>query len=129
MSGQTPSQTVGPFFHPGLVRPGQEVLVDEQTRGQRIVIEGTVSDGAGAPVPDAVLGIWQADASGVYDHPADPRRAQVDPHFAGFGRAPTGDDGRYRFKTVKPDGFIQKPYQMTSLREKIRAVLAADRIP
>ena len=102
MMDQTPSQTVGPFFHIGLARERQDVLVDEETRGQRILIKGRVTDGEGNAVPDAVLEIWQADAGGVYDHPADPRRADADPHFAGFGRAPTDDDGRYRFKTVKP---------------------------
>jgi CheY-like chemotaxis protein len=34
-----------------------------------------------------------------------------------------------RFKTVKPDGFIQKPYQLNSLREKIIGVLAEDSVP
>ena len=116
MSSQTPSQTVGPFFHVGLIRAGQELLVSERIRGQRILVQGRVLDGAGAPVPDAMLEIWQADASGVYNHPADPRRAQADPEFLGFGRAPTDPNGEYQFKTVKPgrvpgiDGQQQAPH-------------------
>ena len=46
--------------------------------------------------------IWQADAQGIYNHPADPRHAQADPHFHGFGRSGTADGGRFWFKTIKP---------------------------
>jgi protocatechuate 3,4-dioxygenase alpha subunit len=100
---QTPSQTVGPFFDFGLfTRPALNVLVDDQTKGQRIAIRGQVVDGAGSPVPDAMLEIWQADADGFFNHPADPNHAQADPHFRGFGRADTVDGGRYSFTTVKP---------------------------
>lgn len=98
---QTPSQTVGPFFHDALIRSGQEVLVDAETQGRRIVLTGAVLDGDGAPIPDAMIEIWQADAQGVYKHPADPRHAQADRHFAGFGRSGT-QSGAYRFLTVKP---------------------------
>ena len=52
---QTGSQTVGPFFHDGLMFGGEHVLVNEKTTGARILIEGTVYDGDGAPVPDALV--------------------------------------------------------------------------
>ena len=99
---QTGSQTVGPFFHDGLIFGGENVLMDAKTRGERILIEGTVFDGDGIPVPDAVIEIWQADANGFFNHPADPNRAQADPHFHGFGRSDTTDGGTYHFRTVKP---------------------------
>jgi protocatechuate 3,4-dioxygenase alpha subunit len=102
VSNQTPSQTVGPFFHVGLIRPDQEILVNEHTRGQRILIRGRVIDGAGASVPDAILEIWQADAGGIFNHPADPRQADADPHFFGFGRAGTDDNGEFWLKSIKP---------------------------
>jgi protocatechuate 3,4-dioxygenase alpha subunit len=99
---QTPSQTVGPFFHFGLfTRDDHHVLVTDQTRGERILLVGQVIDGDGAPIPDAMLEIWQADAGGHFDHPADPDHALADPHFRYFGRSATTDGG-YQFKTVKP---------------------------
>ncbi len=99
---QTGSQTVGPFFHYGLIFGGENVLVNEQTQGEHILLEGTVYDGDGEPVPDALVEIWQADADGHFNHPADPARTQADPHFPGFGRSDTTDNGRYHFRTVKP---------------------------
>ena len=99
---QTASQTVGPFFHYGLFFGDEHLLVNEQTAGERILLAGTVYDGSGAPVPDAMVEIWQADAGGHFNHPADPQRTEADPHFRGFGRANTTDSGRYHFRTVKP---------------------------
>jgi protocatechuate 3,4-dioxygenase alpha subunit len=98
----TPSQTVGPFFHGGLIREGLNVLVRQETQGPRLRIEGHVYDGAGAPVTDAVVEIWQANAGGRYHHPLDQRPIALDPAFVGFGRAATDDHGFFWFETVKP---------------------------
>jgi len=108
--GITPSQTVGPFFHYGLT-PGQAyanvpVSADGRvaapgTPGEAIVLTGRVIDGAGDPVPDAMLEIWQADAEGRYAHPRDGRGRQSN-SFLGFGRSDTTAEGVYRFDTVKP---------------------------
>jgi len=100
--GQSPSQTIGPFFHPALVREGGNVLVNEKTRGERIRLAGRVIDGKGSGVDDALLEIWQPDANGFFAHPADPNADDADPHFAGFGRAGTDEEGRYAFHTIKP---------------------------
>jgi protocatechuate 3,4-dioxygenase alpha subunit len=100
--GQTASQTVGPFFHLGMVADGENDLVSLGTHGERIGIRGTVRDGSGEPVSDALLEIWQADARGIYPHPEDPRSAEADPNFGGFGRSATDEQGAYRFNTVKP---------------------------
>jgi protocatechuate 3,4-dioxygenase, alpha subunit len=108
---QTPSQTVGPFFAYGLT-PEQygypfrslagPSLVDSDTPGERIRITGRVLDGAGNPVPDAMLEIWQADGEGRYAHPADTRGSNL--RFKGFGRCGTGTDpeSRFAFETIKP---------------------------
>lgn len=100
---QTPSQTVGPFFHYGLfTKADQNVLVNDDTKGRRIIIKGQVTDGEGNPVPDAVLEIWQADSQGYYNHAADPNQTKADPNFKNFGRADTVNNGMYTFSTVKP---------------------------
>jgi protocatechuate 3,4-dioxygenase alpha subunit len=93
MAGQTPSQTVGPFFHDGLIRADGAVLVGEATEGERILIVGRVLDGDGRPVPDAMVEIWQADSAGRYG---------ADSEFIGFGRGATGEDGAFRFLTIRP---------------------------
>jgi protocatechuate 3,4-dioxygenase, alpha subunit len=99
----TPSQTVGPFFFLGLDRPDWNDLTRGHPQGERIVIEGRVLDGDGAPVPDAVVEIWQANAAGRYAHPEDQQTDKpLDPNFRGFGRSATDAEGRFRFTTVKP---------------------------
>ena len=102
--GLTSSQTVGPFFHPALLRDDcrRNVLVQPGTAGDRIRIEGHVYDGEGAPVPDALVEIWQANSFGRYNHPLDRRELPLEPDFTGFGRTGTDDDGRYWFETIKP---------------------------
>jgi protocatechuate 3,4-dioxygenase alpha subunit len=99
---QTPSQTVGPFFHYALPYQAGPYLVGEQTQGERITVEGRVTDGDGLPVTDALIEIWQANAAGRYDHPEDEQDKPLDAAFSGFGRAPTDEDGTFRFYTVKP---------------------------
>ena len=100
--GQTPSQTVGPFFHFGLPYDGDNNLVANGALGEKITLEGRVTDGAGEPVPDVMIEIWQANAVGKYDHPEDTQDKPVDEGFHGFGRCATDKDGIYRFQTVKP---------------------------
>lgn len=84
----TPSQTVGPFFAGCLLREDMRchnVLATEDTEGTPIRITGRVIDGDGQTVPDAVLEIWQADAAGHYNHPADIQEAPVEAAFKGWG--------------------------------------------
>jgi protocatechuate 3,4-dioxygenase, alpha subunit len=99
---QTPSQTVGPFFKPAMIRAGQESLITPKTRGERITIEGRVLDGDSAAVSDAMIELWQANTDGHYDHPDDSQEKLLDPYFQGFGRAATDEHGRFRFYTIKP---------------------------
>ena len=99
-SGQTPSQTVGPFFGYALPYPGgPDVRAPSQPDAIRV--HGVVSDGAGEPIPDAIVEIWGADAAG---RPSTERGSfHRDPHgFAGFGRAAVDRDGHYSFTTIKP---------------------------
>lgn len=97
----TPSQTVGPYLHIGLTWPDGAFAVREGTPGA-LWIRGTVHDGAGEPVTDALVETWQADPNGRFDHPDDPRGAVSYPGFRGFGRCPTDDAGRFAILTLKP---------------------------
>jgi protocatechuate 3,4-dioxygenase alpha subunit len=112
--GQTPSQTVGPFFAYGLT-PEQYnypfrslaggAMANDDAEGARIRIVGQVFDGAGDLIPDALIELWQANAHGRYNHPADDRRDnRLDPGFKGFGRCGTGTrpDNAFVFDTIKP---------------------------
>ena len=120
---QTPSQTAGPYVHIGCmpnfagitgvygVDLGQGMITGK-AQGQHISVTGTVFDGMGAPLRDAVVEIWQADANGRLAPAPD-----ADPHFTGFGRAACDQDtGLFRFGTVKPgsvpfgDGRVQAPH-------------------
>lgn len=96
----TPGQTIGPFYGYALPFDGDSELVPQSFPGA-IRFHGTVVDGAGAPVPDALLEIWQADADGSVPqaHGSLHRDGWT---FTGWGRAATDDAGHYSFTTVEP---------------------------
>ena len=100
----TSSQTIGPFFHDGMLRNDarRQVLVAPETAGVRIRLEGYFYDGDGQGVPDAMIEIWQANHYGRYHHPADRRAAPLDPTFNGFGRCGSDATGLYWFETIRP---------------------------
>ncbi len=79
-------------------------------QGQLILVTGRVLDPAGKPVRNAVLEIWQANASGKYIHELDPSPSPIDPNFLGAGRVMTDGLGRYRLLTIKP-GSYAVPYE------------------
>jgi protocatechuate 3,4-dioxygenase alpha subunit len=116
----TGSQTVGPFFHLGMVYLERENLVPEGVPGERITIRGKVFDGDGNVVPDAVLEIWQADSAGQYASEI-PARSSGGTRFLGFGRVETNDEGEFHFTTIKPgrvqsaDGPTQAPHIVVTL--------------
>jgi len=127
----TPSQTVGPFFAYGLAPKGRakwdpngtyswketvgDNLVTPDATGERIHIEGRITDGDGMPINDAMIEIWQADSQGRYASPAD-TRARPNTKFKGFGRSATDKDGVFGFDTIKPgavpgpNGKMQAPH-------------------
>ena len=128
VTGITPSQTVGPFFKYGLTPSRQYAwndaftanLVTPDASGDRIRVEGTVYDGDGAPVPDCMLEVWQADAQGRFSDPQD-QRALPNTAFRGFGRCGTDGEGRFSFDTIKPgsvpdpDGKPQAPHLLLAV--------------
>ena len=96
----TPGQTVGPFFGYALPFDRDNELVPPG-RPSAIRLHGRVSDGAGQPVPDALLELWQLDESGhVVQREGSLRRDGWT--FTGWGRASTDDNGAYRFSTLRP---------------------------
>lgn len=125
---ETPSQTAGPYVHIGLLPNftgiegifasdlGSGRTVSSATKGERIIIRGCVIDGTGAPIKDALIEIWQADADGLYSSPAE-MRGDADPHFSGWARCPAHmETGEFEFHTIKPgrvpyfDGRLQAPH-------------------
>lgn len=117
----TSSQTVGPYFRIGLRWLNRDNLVGEGVSGERVTIQGRVFDGDGAPVRDAILEIWQANAHGRYDHPEDTQAKLLEPGFKGYGRVPVTDEGMFRFATIKPgpvpgpQGKDQAPHLVVSV--------------
>lgn len=119
--GITPSQTIGPFFAYALTPRayGRSELATEQVAaegvaGERIRIEGVVYDGDGAPVGDAMIEIWQADAQGRFN-------TSGNAGFTGFGRAEASAEGGFHFETIRPgalpgpDGRMQAPHLSVSV--------------
>lgn len=113
----TPSQTVGPYLSIGLTWPDGGDVVPAGAPGA-IVISGRLYDGLGNPVPDGMIETWQADVTGRFPHPDDPRGTcdPTPPGFRGFGRAATDAEGEFRLVTVKPgslptpDGRTEAPH-------------------
>lgn len=100
----TPSQAEGPFYPVQLPQDHDHDLLRNgdlrYTAGQPAWLDGQVLDPEGKPVAGAVVEIWQCDQDGHYHHPGD--RGRADPSFQGFGRVRVGQDGRYRFRTIRP---------------------------
>ncbi len=107
----TPSEVTGPIFGHERVGSLDHDLTrqhDGEPIGQRIIVTGRVLDAGGRPVPDTLVEIWQANASGRYRHPRDDWPGTIDPNFTGAGRAATDADGHYRFVTVRPGAYPWK---------------------
>ncbi|MDW4496432.1 protocatechuate 3,4-dioxygenase subunit alpha [Sulfitobacter sp. D35] len=124
---ETPSQTAGPYVHIGCTPNFSGIsnvyaedlghrMITGDVGGERITVTGTVYDGAGQALKDALIEIWQADANGLFHAPGE-TRGTPDPNFFGWGRAASDmETGAYRFETVKPgrvpaaDGALQAPH-------------------
>ncbi|CVI57629.1 protocatechuate 3,4-dioxygenase subunit alpha [Agrobacterium leguminum] len=111
---ETASQTAGPYVHIGCTPNfvgiegvfekdlGSGPLYNDRACGERISVRGTVYDGAGMALKDALIEIWQADTDGYYNSPSE-TRGKADPNFIGWGRSPGDmDTGEFVFETIKP---------------------------
>ena len=103
----TPRQSRGPFYPSEFPFDQDNDLVHVEgrsspARGEVVVVRGHVYDEHGRPATDTRVEIWQCDANGRYHHPRDRRNVPLDENFQGWGRFETADDGRYRFRTIRP---------------------------
>jgi protocatechuate 3,4-dioxygenase, beta subunit len=106
----TPNLTPGPFYP--VIKPLEKdadltVVAGRggRAQGQVIHVVGQVRNRNGDPVRNARVELWQANASGRYDHPSDPNTAPLDPNFQGYGEQLTDDNGHFHFKTIKPGAY------------------------
>lgn len=123
---ESPSQTAGPYVHIGCTPNfagidiyGGDLGATMKTgpvKGEEITIRGTVHDGTGTPLRDAMIEIWQPDADGLFNS-AHETRGKADQNFTGWGRAASDmESGQFTFHTVKPgrvpfpDGRMQAPH-------------------
>lgn len=110
----TPKQTKGPFYPVAdqiarqLDKDADLIAVEGQpdiAKGQIVIVEGKLTDQHCVPVAGALVEIWQACASGRYNHPSDPNKAELDPNFQYWGKSVTDADGVYRFRTLIPGSY------------------------
>jgi len=103
----TPRQAKGPFYPVELPLDQDNDLVrvtgrSGVARGEILDVTGTLTDERGNPLKGTRIEIWQVNAFGRYHHPGDTQDKPWDPDFQGFGRTITDEQGRYRFRTVRP---------------------------
>jgi protocatechuate 3,4-dioxygenase alpha subunit len=113
----TANQPIGPFFHFALT-PDKSAgsMAGPETKGERVRLVCRLLDRDGGPVTNGMIELWQADAEGKYNHPADRQAKIPDPSFRGFGRLASDENGLCVFQTVRPgrvsgwDGKLQAPH-------------------
>jgi protocatechuate 3,4-dioxygenase beta subunit len=110
----TPEQPLGPFYPRVLPADRDSDLVQirgraEMAQGTALYLDGSVTDGNGAPVTGALVEIWQCDVHGKYLRPADDSPGARDENFQGYGQARTDASGSYAFRTIRPVAYSGRP--------------------
>jgi len=104
---------LGPFYPVGELPQSADLTTvpgrSGRAEGQVLNVMGRVLNLSGEPVRNARIEVWQANANGRYSHPSDTNPAPLDPNFEGAALLTTDQDGRYRFKTVKPAAYPAGP--------------------
>jgi protocatechuate 3,4-dioxygenase, beta subunit len=108
--GRTPSQATGPFYPLDKPLDADADLTfvkgrQHRAQGQVVHVSGRVLNSAGVPIKGARIEIWQANTHGRYAHAGDDNPAPLDPGFEGYADLRTDEEGRYRFKTIKPGAY------------------------
>lgn len=101
----------GPFYPDGPIPETSDLLGPQPPPGQILHLLGRVVDRSCAPIPGALVEIWQCDAGGQYDHPRAPKTKPLEKNFRYFGSARAGVDGSFRFRTIRP-----APYRVFGLQ-------------
>jgi protocatechuate 3,4-dioxygenase, beta subunit len=104
----TLSEETGPVFGDRALGEHDHDLTRQhpgEPLGERIIVSGRVLGPDGKPLRGQLVEIWQANAAGRYAHAVDDHDAPLDPNFSGGGRCLTGEDGEYRFITIKPGAY------------------------
>jgi protocatechuate 3,4-dioxygenase beta subunit len=113
---RTPDQILGPFFPLSELPQTSDLTTvpgrSRRAEGQVLNVIGRIMNLAGEPVRRAKVEVWQANTHGRYTHPSDPNPAPLDPNFDGSAVLTTDDQGRYRFKTIKPAAYPAGPNRM-----------------
>lgn len=115
---RTPEQPEGPFYPIAeqLDTNNDLTLVHgrrQRAKGEVIFVQGIVQDESCKPVPNAVVEIWQACATGRYNHPGDRENTSpLDPNFQYWGITTTNEHGQYIFKTIEPGHYKASPTWM-----------------
>ncbi|MBN9475544.1 MAG: protocatechuate 3,4-dioxygenase subunit beta [Bordetella sp. SCN 67-23] len=103
----TLSEITSPVFQPQELGPKDNDLITNFAKdglpiGERVIVHGFLRDQFGRPVKNALIEVWQANASGRYRHKNDTYIGSLDPNFGGCGRMLTDENGYYMFRTIKP---------------------------
>ena len=109
-SAPTPADAEGPFYPIEQQKDKDFDLTQvqghtEKAKGQIISISGRALDTDGNPLENVMVELWQANAAGRYAHPRDTSKAELDPHFQGWAIVPSGKNGEFNFKTIKPGAY------------------------
>jgi protocatechuate 3,4-dioxygenase beta subunit len=104
------SELTGPVYGEQAIKPLDNDLtrngvVNGEPIGERIIVTGKVTDDTGRPVPNTLVEVWQANATGRYIHKKDQHDAPLDPNFIGAGRMLTDSNGEYRFTSIRPGAY------------------------
>jgi len=103
---RTPAQPTGPFYPDVLPSESDADLVrlgsGPAATGEEIEITGRLLGLDGRPISGGFVELWQANAFGRYANSRDTSNAPLDPNFQGYGVVQTDQEGRYRFRTIKP---------------------------
>lgn len=106
-----PLETAGPAFPRSFVKDAEADLTTwgkSAPLGEKMILVGRVIDEEGKPVRNSLLELWQCNSSGRYAHLVDQHDAPLDPNFLGQGKVVTGEDGGFRFVTIKPGAYPWK---------------------